>query len=52
MSTVDPVYTERLMLRAFCEDDAQDVFDACSNPVLGRNAGWAPHKNIDDSLNW
>lgn len=44
------ITTERLTLRAFQESDAQDVFDACSNPILGHNAGWPPHQTIEDSL--
>lgn len=47
---LETLLTRRLTLRAFRETDAQDVFDACSNPVLGRNAGWPPHKTIEDSL--
>ena len=47
---LQPIFTQRLALRAFRESDAQDVFDACSNPVLGHNAGWPPHETIQDSL--
>lgn len=46
----DTIHTQRLTLRAFCDSDAQDVFEACSNPVLGHNAGWPPHQTIEDSL--
>lgn len=44
------ISTDRLTLRAFQEADAQDVFDACSNPILGHDAGWPPHQTIEDSL--
>ena len=47
---LETISTQRLTLRAFRGADAQDVFDACSNPVLGHNAGWPPHKTIEDSL--
>lgn len=48
--TLPSISTKRLNLRAFRESDAQDVFNACSNPILGQNAGWPPHQTIEDSL--
>lgn len=45
-----PLLTQRLQLRPFTDADAQDVFAACSNPVLGTMAGWPPHTTIEDSL--
>lgn len=47
---VETLITQRLVLRGFERADAPDVFRACSNPVLGTNAGWPPHTSIDDSL--
>ena len=49
---LDTIFTQRLTLRAFRQSDAQDVFEACSNPILGHNAGWPPHQTIEDSLNY
>lgn len=49
---VETLITQRLVLRAFERADAPDVFRACSNPVLGANAGWPPHESIDDSLTY
>lgn len=44
------IRTDRLLLRAFLPSDAEDVFRACSNPVLGHDAGWPPHATLEDSL--
>ena len=41
--------TERLVLRAFQETDAEAIFACCQNPKLGDNAGWMPHQTLDDS---
>lgn len=49
---IPTLQTQRLTLRPFEETDAQDVFDACSNPILGTNAGWPPHQSIEDSLEY
>ena len=43
--------TERLILRKWKEEDAENLFLYASNPKIGPNAGWQPHKNIDESLN-
>ena len=41
--------TERLLIRPFRENDAETFFACCQNPNLGNNAGWAPHKSIEES---
>ena len=41
--------TQRLVLRAFRESDAVDVFAYAQNPAVGRMAGFPPHKSIEDS---
>lgn len=41
--------TERLLLRPFREEDAKAFFACCRNPNLGNNAGWAPHKTLEES---
>lgn len=41
--------TERLLVRPFQEEDAEAFFACCQNPNLGNNAGWAPHKTIEES---
>ena len=42
--------TERLILRAWEENDAPDLFVLASNPQIGPAAGWQPHKLVEDSL--
>ena len=41
--------TERLLLRPFEKNDLNDFFDCCKNPHLGDNAGWMPHRTIEES---
>ncbi len=42
--------TERLLLRAFDEKDAGDVFAYAQNPKVGPAAGWKPHESREESL--
>lgn len=42
--------TERLILRRWEESDAGDLFKYASDPEVGPPAGWAPHKNVEESL--
>lgn len=41
--------TERLVLRALTSDDIDDVFAYCSDPAVGPDAGWPPHRTREDS---
>ena len=41
--------TERLLLRPFEEKDAEAFFACCQNPNLGNNAGWPPHRTLEES---
>lgn len=41
--------TERLILRPWCEDDADDMFQWAKSPNVGPRAGWPPHENIEKS---
>ncbi|SFJ94968.1 MULTISPECIES: GNAT family N-acetyltransferase [unclassified Bacillus (in: firmicutes)] len=41
--------TERLMLRNWQESDYLDLYEYASDGRVGPNAGWAPHKNIEES---
>lgn len=43
------IETKRLLLRPFQENDAEAFFACCQNPNLGNNAGWAPHKTLNES---
>lgn len=49
-TTLSPnIETKRLLLRPFQENDAEAFFACCQNPNLGNNAGWAPHKTLNES---
>ena len=42
--------SERLILRNFTEQDADDLFQYASDPEVGPCAGWKPHANRAESL--
>ena len=41
--------TERLVLRPLVSEDIDDVFAYCSNPAVGPDAGWPPHRTREDA---
>ena len=41
--------TERLILRPWCEDDAEELYKYASDPEVGPPAGWPPHTSVDNS---
>lgn len=41
--------TERLRLTPWRLEDAQDLYDYAKHPEVGPPAGWAPHKNVEES---
>lgn len=43
------IETERLVLRPYCEDYAQGLYDYAKDPDVGPVAGWAPHKSPEES---
>lgn len=42
--------TERLILRRWNENDAEDLYRYASDPDVGPIAGWPAHQSIDESL--
>ena len=42
--------TERILLRPWCESDAETLFKYASDPDVGPRAGWPPHKSVEESL--
>jgi len=42
--------TERLILRAWHENDTDDFFEYAKHPEVGLNGGWPPHTSRDESL--
>ena len=43
--------TERLVLRAWKESDAESLYKYAQDPAIGPVAGWSPHASVEDSLN-
>ena len=43
--------TERLVLRAWQESDAESLYKYAKDPSIGPVAGWQPHASVEDSLN-
>ena len=41
--------TERLILRPWCEDDANELHKYASDPEVGPPAGWLPHTSVENS---
>ena len=41
--------TERLILRRWNENDAEDLYKYASDPDVGPIAGWPAHQSIDES---
>ena len=42
--------TNRILLRPWCDDDAEALFKYASDPDVGPRAGWPPHKTVEESL--
>lgn len=42
--------TERMILRNLQEDDAADLYEYSKDEAVGKNAGWKPHENIEESM--
>ena len=45
------LHTERLMLRPWTEEDAENLYIYAKDPDIGPIAGWPPHKSAEDSRN-
>lgn len=43
------IETERLILRAFCQDDLEDFYQYASVQGVGERAGWFHHKSREES---
>ena len=43
------IETERLILRNIKISDTEDIFEYAQTPEVGPNAGWEPHKSIEES---
>jgi ribosomal-protein-alanine N-acetyltransferase len=45
-----PLTTERLVLRAFTDDDAQPLFEHARNPNVTRFTLWEAHRTVADTM--
>lgn len=43
-------YSERLILRAWTFEDAQDLYKYAKDKEIAYPCGWLPHKNVEDSI--
>lgn len=41
--------TERLILRPWTEDDAEELYKYASDPDVGPAAGWPPHTSVENN---
>ena len=41
--------TNRLILRPWCEDDAENLYKYARDPEVGPPAGWQPHTSVENS---
>ena len=41
--------TERLLLRPWCEADAEALYRLACDPEVGPSAGWMPHTSVEHS---
>ena len=41
--------TERLILRPWTEDDAEELYKYACDPDVGPAAGWPPHTSVENS---
>ena len=42
--------TDRIILRPWCDSDAEVLYKWASDPDVGPRAGWAPHQSVEESL--
>ena len=41
--------TKRIILRPWCENDAEELYKYASDPEVGPSAGWLPHTSVENS---
>lgn len=45
----DALVTDRLILRRWRQEDAEDLYRYAKDPEVGPIAGWPPHKSVEES---
>ena len=43
---IEPLYTERLVLRRLTKSDLEDVYAYCSDPEVSKYLLWSPHESL------
>lgn len=43
------IKTERLLLRPWREEDAENLYEYAKDPLVGPPAGWPPHSSVEES---
>lgn len=46
---MDILHTQRLTLRPWTAEDAQDMYEYAKDPSVGPMAGWKPHSDIEET---
>ena len=46
-----PLKTERLVLRPWKDEDAENLYEYAKDPRVGPEAGWYAHTSVEYSLN-
>lgn len=41
--------TERLVLKGFAPEDAEELYAYAKDPIVGPPAGWKPHESVEES---
>lgn len=44
------IKTERLILRPWVDEDAENLYEYAKDPDVGPSAGWPAHKSVEESL--
>ena len=47
---VEVMETEGILLRPWCDEDAEGLYRYASDPEAGPRAGWRPHKGVEEGL--
>ena len=50
MSGEKMIETERLILRPWVDEDAENLYEYAKDPDVGPSAGWPAHKSVEESL--
>lgn len=49
MTPMKQIETDRLLLRPWHIEDAEELYEYAKDPAVGPNAGWKPHDSVEES---